>query len=68
FRAQALNDFLVFGVQATASLSAGAVLELAGWGTINVIGISLVVLTFILLLRAREVLILGRGVELSKQA
>jgi MFS family permease len=68
FRAQALNDFLVFGVQATASLSAGAVLELSGWELINVIGISLVVLTFLLLLHAREVLLLGRGVELSKQA
>jgi MFS family permease len=64
FRAQALNDFLVFGVQATASLSAGAVLELAGWGTINVIGISLVVLTFFLLLRARKALLIVRSAEI----
>jgi MFS family permease len=62
FRAQALNDFLVFGVQATASLSAGAVLELASWETINVIGIGLIVLTFILLLRARNDLLIEKAV------
>jgi MFS family permease len=56
FRAQALNDFLVFGVQAAASLSAGAVLELASWEAINLIGIGLVVLTFILILRSRAAL------------
>lgn len=61
FRAQALNDFLVFGVQATASLSAGAVLELAGWETINAIGISLVALTILLLIRARRVLLIARA-------
>jgi MFS family permease len=31
FRAQALNDFVVLAVQATASLSAGAILSSAGW-------------------------------------
>ena len=67
FRAQALNDFLVFGVQATASLSAGAVLELAGWGTINVIGIALVVLTLFLLVRARKMLLISRRAEVTGQ-
>jgi MFS family permease len=57
FRAQALNDFLVFGVQAAASLSAGAVLELASWEMINVIGIVLIVATSILLLRNRNYLL-----------
>jgi MFS family permease len=68
FRAQALNDFLVFGVQATASLSAGAVLELAGWGTINVIGIALVVLTVLLLFRSRNVLLMARNTGLPERA
>lgn len=68
FRAQALNDFLVFGVQATASLSAGAVLELAGWETINVIGIALVAVTILLLLRAREVLPAPGSPRLREQA
>lgn len=56
FRAQALNDFLVFGVQATASLSAGAVLELASWEMINLIGIALIGLTIVLLFRSRQML------------
>jgi fucose permease len=37
FKAQATNDFLMFGVQAAAALSAGAVLDLAGWRTLNLI-------------------------------
>jgi MFS family permease len=45
FRAQALNDFTVFGVQAIASLSAGAVLQLAGWQVVNLIGFALLVFT-----------------------
>jgi MFS family permease len=53
FRSQALNDFLVFGVQATASLSAGVVLELASWEIINIVGISLVLLTLLQLFRNR---------------
>jgi MFS family permease len=61
FRAQALNDFLVFGVQATASLSAGAVLELASWEMVNVIGIALIVTTVMLLFRSREMLMNARS-------
>lgn len=51
FRSQALNDFIVFGVQATASLSAGAALELAGWGVVNIVGMVLVILALGLLVR-----------------
>lgn len=57
FSSQALNDFLVFGVQATASLSAGAVLELANWQAINVIGILLILTLFALLLRGRRAIL-----------
>jgi len=53
FRSQALNDFIVFGVQATASLSAGAALELAGWGVVNIIGMGLVIMTLVLLASRR---------------
>jgi MFS family permease len=54
FRSQALNDFLVFGVQAVASLSAGAALELASWEAINIMGMSLVLLTLVQLFRNRR--------------
>lgn len=60
FRAQALNDFVVFSSQATASLSAGAVLELASWGMINVIGIAMIVLTLGLLLGSRKLPLLAQ--------
>jgi hypothetical protein len=49
-----LNDFTVFAVQATASLSAGAVLQLAGWEAVNLIGISLLLLTALLLIRGMK--------------
>jgi MFS family permease len=57
FRSQALNDFVVFGVQAVASLSAGAALELASWEAINIIGVSLVLLTLMQLFRNRRQLL-----------
>ncbi len=34
FKAQAVNDFMIFGVQALASLSAGSVLFRMGWNTL----------------------------------
>lgn len=39
FKAQAVNDFSVFGVQAFASLSAGTVLHLGNWNTLILITI-----------------------------
>jgi MFS family permease len=56
FRAQALNDFVVFGAQATASLSAGAVLQLLSWDAVNLIGIGLLVLALVLLIRGKTLL------------
>lgn len=61
FRSQALNDFLVFGVQAAASLSAGAVLQLANWETINMIGIGLVLATIGLLVRGRKTFLVAQA-------
>ena len=45
FKAQAINDFTVFGFQALASLSAGTVIFLAGWEMVN--GLSLVPLLIV---------------------
>ncbi|MBZ2170077.1 MFS transporter [Marinobacter sp. F4216] len=44
FRVQGLNDMVVFSAQASAALSAGAVLSWAGWGGLVVTAIPLLVL------------------------
>lgn len=44
FRAQGMNDFLVFGASASASLLAGTVLYFFGWGTLMLIPIPLLIL------------------------
>lgn len=66
YRAQAANDLLVFGTQAMASLSAGAVLSAGGWRAINGLAlVPLVCMTAILAgraIRAREP---GRAGEAS---
>jgi MFS family permease len=41
-KAQACNDFLVFGVTTTASLMASVVLELEGWAVLNYVALALV--------------------------
>lgn len=56
FRAQALNDFSVFGVQAIASLSAGAVLQLAGWQVVNYIGFGLLIIMLGFLMRGQKLI------------
>ncbi len=43
-KVQALNDFLVFGTTVATSLSAGAVFNIYGWSTINILVILPVVL------------------------
>jgi MFS family permease len=45
FKAQAANDFTVFGVQAVSSLSAGTLLAVTSWGVLN-----LVILPFLIML------------------
>lgn len=55
FKAQALNDFIIFGVQAFTSLSAGTVLFMSSWDTLNLINLPVLVLTALLLaLQARR--------------
>ncbi len=56
FRAQALNDLTVFGVQASASLSAGAVLQLVSWDAVNLIGVAVLVIALGLLVRGRKLM------------
>ena len=46
-RAQALNDFIVFGTVAVTSLSSGAVQNILGWQTINLAVIPFLILTAI---------------------
>jgi MFS family permease len=45
FKAQAVNEFTVFGISATASLLAGAVIHLYGWLTLVIVPLPLLVLT-----------------------
>ena len=44
FQAQAINDFVVFGIQGVASLSAGLLLAWVGWQGLNFIGFSLLMI------------------------
>ncbi len=53
YRAQALNDFMVFGFQALASLSAGWLLSLSSWKAINLMAIPLLLLVLVTIWWAR---------------
>jgi MFS family permease len=44
FRAQGLNDFIMFGSQACASLLAGPAITLLGWRTVNLASVPLILL------------------------
>jgi hypothetical protein len=44
FKAQAVNEFTVFGTAATASLLAGTVIHLYGWYTLVVVPLPLLLL------------------------
>jgi MFS family permease len=49
FKAQATNDFIIFGIQALTSLSAGTVLFRSNWDTLNLFNIPFI-LTFLIFL------------------
>jgi MFS family permease len=55
FKAQAANDFAIFGIQAIASFSAGTVIFSAGWVVLNLISLPflIVVLGALIFLRTR---------------
>jgi MFS family permease len=64
FRVQGLNDLMVFGLQATAALSAGAVLSWVGWSGLVMVVVPLLVLHGVLMViwltrRPSEVLVSG---------
>jgi MFS family permease len=63
FRAQAVNEFLVFGTSATASLLAGTVMYYFGWFRLMLIPIPILILICIALLVVRRDPILGRGIR-----
>ena len=44
FKAQGFNDILVFSIQALASLSAGYILSMTSWKTMNLIVIPFLIL------------------------
>lgn len=54
FKAQALNDFTIFGIQAATSLSAGTVLFMANWDVLNLINLPVLALTGLLLVLAAK--------------
>ena len=55
FKAQGLNDILVFSTQALASLSAGFLLSLTSWKTMNLICIPFLILILIATVRAERI-------------
>jgi len=48
-KAQAFNDFMVFGVTTVASLMASVVLELKGWVTLNYVALVLILVAFLVI-------------------
>ncbi len=61
FRAQAVNEFMVFGMSATASLLAGTVMYYFGWFRLMLIPIPVLIIICVALLVIRRDPILGRG-------
>ena len=60
FKVQAFNDFTVYGFQATASLSAGAIIFYAGWEVVNLITLPWLMISLIVILKMGRHLQNGR--------
>ena len=60
FRAQAVNEFLVFGTAATASLLAGTVMHYFGWSTLMLIPIPVLIAICVALAMVRKDPLLNR--------
>ena len=54
FKVQAINDFMVFGLQAVGSLSAGLLLANVGWNGVMVFALPLLTLLIAVMLTARK--------------
>lgn len=68
FRAQAVNEFLVFGTSATASLLAGTVMHFFGWGTLMLVPIPILMAICIALVVVRKDPLLRRGVSVAQES
>ena len=66
FRAQAVNEFLIFGTSATTSMLAGTIMYYFGWFRLMLIPIPILILVCIALLAVRHDPMLGRSVQTSK--
>lgn len=62
FRAQAVNEFLVFGTSATASLLAGTVMYYFGWKTLMLVPIPILIAILLALVFVRKDPLLRRSV------
>ncbi len=56
FKAQGFNDFIVFSIQATASLTAGIVLSFTSWKIMNILCIPFLIIIIFTILRADRLL------------
>lgn len=54
YKTQAANDFLIFGIRAGASLSAGTILYFSNWDRLNLLGLGAVLVAFIIILGQRK--------------
>jgi predicted MFS family arabinose efflux permease len=54
FKAQAANDFSIFGIQAIASVSAGTLLYLSTWSTLLLASLPILLLVLLAILLARQ--------------
>jgi hypothetical protein len=61
FRAQGINEFLVFGSSATTSLLAGTVMHYFGWARLMLIPIPVLLLVFLALFWVRKQSLLNRS-------
>jgi MFS family permease len=67
FRAQAVNDLVVFGFQAIASLSAGAVIFRAGWETLNALSLPLLAAMLAVIWKMKGRMVAADGVKTTLQ-
>ena len=55
FKAQGMNDLLIFGIQAPVTLAAGWVIYQANWEMLNLLTLPLLLVTFVVVVRTRQV-------------
>lgn len=67
FRAQAVNEFLVFGTSATASLLAGTVMHFFGWRTLMLVPIPILLAICVALIVVRKDPLLERRVPVFQE-